>query len=257
MRYTLIPVATLDRLSGLSLDAKAIYLILLTGPHRTSAPGLFRAGRPQLIETAETTPEIFTAAIDVLTERGLVLADFAQRVVFLPHAVEDDPPDSGKVVSSWRTVLDELPLCPVKIEAWRTLRKAASAARDRAEARPRRKGEELAPVRWEAELGPEPGTDTPSDTPPDTLSDTPSDRVSTDRVSTDTQNTPTPNPTPTQRQNQSPRGMRPVSDFSSHSRGVTGNPKIHAFHEVDDSPEGAAARAACETCQRRAGKGPS
>jgi hypothetical protein len=35
------------------------------------------------------------------------------------------------------------------------------------------------------------------------------------------------------------------------------NPKIHAFHEVDDSREGAAARAACETCKRKAKERPS
>jgi hypothetical protein len=196
MRYTHVPVATLDRLSGLGLDAKAVYFVLLTGPHRTSAPGLFRSGAASLAETCETTLETFAASVEELEARGLVVADFARRVVFLPHAVEDDPPDSGKNVSSWRSVLDELPRCDVTRRAWRALRAAASTARDRAEKRPRKRGEELSPVRWEKELGPEPGgaSDTPSEganTPTPTPIQTP---IQTPN--------PTPNPTPTQTQSE-------------------------------------------------------
>lgn len=190
-----------------------MYLFLLAGPHRTSAPGLFRSGLAALAETSGTTPEEFAALVAVLIERGLVVADLDRRVVFLPDAVEDDPPDSGKVVASWRVVLDELPLCPVKIEAWRILRRAASAARDRAEAKPRRKGEELAPERWEDGLGPEPGTDTPSDTLPDTPS---TDTPSTDTPS-DTQNTPSPSPSPKQSQSPIPTASGGSEDFSSLS----------------------------------------
>ncbi len=114
-----MPVAALDRLSGLSLQTKAVYFILATGSHRTACPGLSRAGRAQLTETCETTPETFAACIAELEARGLVLTDFSARVVFMVHAPEDDPPSSGKNVAAWRAVFDELPACDVTRQAWR------------------------------------------------------------------------------------------------------------------------------------------
>ncbi|HEX7600826.1 MAG TPA: hypothetical protein VF316_04435, partial [Polyangiaceae bacterium] len=127
MRYTRVSVAVLDRLAGLAPEVKAVYFALLVGSHRTSAPGLFRAGPAALAETCEVTPEVFAACVAVLVDRGLVVADFTHRAVFLPHAVEDDAPRNRDQVRSWRKVLDEIPACPVKARAVAVLRRAAGA----------------------------------------------------------------------------------------------------------------------------------
>lgn len=153
MRYTRVSVKILDRLAGVPTEAKAVYFGLLVGPHRSSAPGLFRAGPAALAEACETTPDVFAANVAVLAERGLVVADFSVRVVFLPHSVEDDPPANRNVVRAWRKVLDEIPACEVKAAAVETLRRAAGKfALD--------------------EDGSDLLADTVSDTVPDTVSDT-------------------------------------------------------------------------------------
>lgn len=174
MRHARVAVTILDRLMGLPAETKAVYFSLLLGPHRTTAPGLFRGGPAALAEACETPTEAFEARIAELEARGLVMADLVRRVVFLPYAVEDDPPANPNTVRSWKKVLDELPPCEVKAQAWRKLRGAASLACAVAEKRwedQAKKGEKT-PSAWSGErwadlLGPEPravsvASDTPS-----------------------------------------------------------------------------------------------
>ena len=105
MRRARVAVTILDRLRGLPAEVKVVYLALLLGPHRTTAPGLFRGGPAALAEACEVTLESFDESIRALIERGLVAADPTNRVVVLPDAVEDDPPSNSNVIQSWKKVL--------------------------------------------------------------------------------------------------------------------------------------------------------
>jgi hypothetical protein len=115
-RWTRVPVTIWDRLAGFSLDAKLVYLALLTGEHRTAAPGVFRSGPGALAEAAGFRQKRFLRAIDELREAGLVRVDYAARVWFLPQAVEDDPAANPNVTAAWKKVIAELPECEVTRE---------------------------------------------------------------------------------------------------------------------------------------------
>ncbi len=170
MRHARVAVTILDRLMRLSAEAKVVYFSLLLGPHRTTAPGLFRGGPAALAEASETTPETFRGCVAELEARGLVAADFERRVVFLPSAVEDDPPANPNTIRSWSKVLDEIPPCEVKTTAHKALRDATAAAcalaERRAQEQAKKDGKEWLGWfggRWAELLGPSPQA--PSGTP--------------------------------------------------------------------------------------------
>jgi hypothetical protein len=215
VRYTHIPVTAFDRLSGIGLEAKAVYLTLLAGPHRTSAPGLFRSGAASLAETCEATPEAFAACVAVLESRGLVVTDFSQRVVFLPHAGEDDPPANRNVVRAWRKVLDEIPAGELKARAVEVLRRAAG------------------PFATDAKNG------------ADLLEGAPCGNGMPDGIGNGIGNgmptqTQTPTPTPTQTQIQSPTPTENTRNFSSSEGSPSKSPRTNP-HGVTMRKDGGAA----------------
>lgn len=116
-RWTRVPVTVWDQLNGQTVDAKLVYQVLLTGRHRTAAPGLFRSGPGALAEVAEFRTKRFLRAVDELQKAGLVLVDLDAKVWFLPLAVEDDPAANPNVTAAWRKVIAELPDCQVTREA--------------------------------------------------------------------------------------------------------------------------------------------
>lgn len=54
--------------------------------------------------------------------RGLAKADWKARLVWIPKAIQNNPPESPNVIRSWRLMWDELPECPLKLEAYRYIR---------------------------------------------------------------------------------------------------------------------------------------
>jgi len=109
-------------LSSPAPSAKYLWIFLLTGPHTTNLPGLFRAGEMSLAEELGWPVETFRERFAELSGAGLAKADWNARVVWIPNAVKYNRPDNPNVVKSWRDSWDEVPECPLKSEAYERLK---------------------------------------------------------------------------------------------------------------------------------------
>jgi hypothetical protein len=109
-------------LSSPGPSAKYLWVFLLTGPHTTNLPGLFRTGEMSLAEELGWSLEGFRKGFAELLAKGLVRADWKARVVWIPNAIKYNPPDNPNVVKSWRDSWDEVPECPLKDEAYEALK---------------------------------------------------------------------------------------------------------------------------------------
>jgi len=92
-------------------------MFLLTGPQTSNIPGLFRAGEMALAEELEWSLEEFRKAFEEASSKGLVKSDWKARVVWIPNAIKYNRPENPNVVKGWRTAWDEIPECPLKVEA--------------------------------------------------------------------------------------------------------------------------------------------
>ena len=128
-RYRKIEVRTWSdekfrALSGIPPSGQGLWFFLLTGPHTTAIPGLFRAGRAAMAEELDWDQEAFDKAFQEVFEQGMAKADFKAKLVWLPKAVLHNKPESPNVVRSWRVELDLLPECDLKREAIEGIREA-------------------------------------------------------------------------------------------------------------------------------------
>ena len=128
-RYRKIEVRTWSdekfrALSGIPPSGQGLWFFLLTGPHTTAIPGLFRAGRAAMAEELDWDQEAFDKAFQEVFEQGMAKADFKAKLVWLPTAVLHNKPESPNVVRSWRVELDLLPECDLKREAIEGIREA-------------------------------------------------------------------------------------------------------------------------------------
>jgi len=106
-RYRKVEVKTYGdekfrKLSPIPPCGQGLWLYLITGPHTTSLPGLFRAGRAALAEELGWSQEAFDKAFAEVFEQGMVKADWDNRVVWIPNAIKHNPPASPNVVTHWR-----------------------------------------------------------------------------------------------------------------------------------------------------------
>lgn len=128
-RYRKIEVRTWSdekfrALSAIPPSGKGLWFFLLTGPHTTAIPGLFRAGRAAMAEELDWELEAFDEAFREVSEQGMAKADFKAKLVWLPKAVRHNKPESPNVVRGWRVELDLLPECALKREAIEGIREA-------------------------------------------------------------------------------------------------------------------------------------
>jgi hypothetical protein len=126
-RYRKIEVKTwgdekFRRLSPMPPSGQGLWLFLMTGPHTSAIPGLFKAGRAALAEDLGWDQEGFDKAFGEVSAQGMAKADFKARLMWLPKAIHHNKPESPNVVRSWRAELDLLPECDLKREAIQTLR---------------------------------------------------------------------------------------------------------------------------------------
>lgn len=126
-RYRKIEVKTwadakFRALSVIPPCAQGLWFFLLTGPHTSQIPGLFRAGRAAMAEELGWSLEAFSEAFREVSEQGMAKADFDARLVWLPKALRHNKPESPNVVRSWRAELDLMPECDLKFEALRAIR---------------------------------------------------------------------------------------------------------------------------------------
>ena len=109
-------------LSSPAVSGKYLWIFLLTGPHTTNLPGLFRAGEMAMAEELGWSLEGFREGFGELFREGLVRADWSARVVWIPNAIKYNPPDNPNVVKGWRDSWDEVPECQLKAEAYEALK---------------------------------------------------------------------------------------------------------------------------------------
>lgn len=109
-------------LSGLEPSGKALWLYLLTSPNTNSIPGLFRAGEAAMAEELGWPLKAFREAFGEVIAQGLAKADWKTRIVWIPKAQKYNRPESINVVVAWRVSWDELPECPLKVEAHQSLK---------------------------------------------------------------------------------------------------------------------------------------
>jgi hypothetical protein len=121
-RYRKVEVRTYGdekfcKLSRVLPSGQSLWIYLITGPHTTSVPGLFRAGRAALAEELGWSQEAFDKAFQEVFREGMAKADWNSRVVWIPNAIKHNAPENPNVVKGWATELDLIPECALKVEA--------------------------------------------------------------------------------------------------------------------------------------------
>jgi hypothetical protein len=96
---------------------KFLWLYLLTGPHTSPIPGLSVAGEAAMAEALGWPRPKFRQAFEEISAQGMAEADWKARVLFLPKAINHNPPESPNVVRAWRSYMAEVPECPLKAKA--------------------------------------------------------------------------------------------------------------------------------------------
>lgn len=116
-----------NALSALPPCGQGLWLYLLTGPHTSNIPGLFRVGRAALAEELDWELEDFDKAFQEALDQGMVKADWKAKVVWIPNAVSYNLPESPNVVASWGAAWDLIPECDLKREAFEVLKASIHA----------------------------------------------------------------------------------------------------------------------------------
>jgi hypothetical protein len=89
----------------------------LCGPELTNVPGLFTAWEAGMAQALKWDLEAFREAYAEVFREGLAEADWEAGLVWVPKAIEHNPPESANVVMSWAATISELPDCDLKTRA--------------------------------------------------------------------------------------------------------------------------------------------
>lgn len=117
-------------LTQLKPSGQALWLYLILGPCTTNIPGLFEASEVDMADRLNWSLEDFRKAFREASAKGMAKADWRARLVWLPQAPEYNRPESPNVVISWASTFDELPECPLKWEAFQSLKVFAEGLPD-------------------------------------------------------------------------------------------------------------------------------
>lgn len=90
-------------------NGQYLFIHLLTNPHTTNIPGIFRASLAILADDLKWETGSLREAFAEITDRGMAVADEDARVVYVPNAIRYNPPASVNVIKSWVTALDLVP----------------------------------------------------------------------------------------------------------------------------------------------------
>lgn len=123
-RYRNVSVAMWDSPDYLALSApqpngRTCWEHLMTARHTTSIPGLFSAGKAQLAEHLGWDVQDYEDCFSEIESKGMAVADWKARVVWLPNAIRHNPPASPNVITGWRKAWDEIPPCELRNRALR------------------------------------------------------------------------------------------------------------------------------------------
>jgi hypothetical protein len=114
--------AAFRALSAPQPNGQTLLVYLKTGPESVSIPGVVAAGEAALAEALGWPLRAFRRVFRELEAADLARADWSARLVFLPAQVVETPPDNPNMVKAWRSAFDELPECPLRTEAFETVR---------------------------------------------------------------------------------------------------------------------------------------
>lgn len=103
------------RLSAPQPNAQTLWLYLLTGPETTNMPGVLRVGRAALAEALGWSLEDLVRCSDEIEGQGMLKADWAKRIVWMPNALKHSYSLAPDNVRAFRKPMDSLPDCPLKI----------------------------------------------------------------------------------------------------------------------------------------------
>lgn len=106
-------------LSKPQANGLSLYWFLKTGPQTGIIPGLYEARAGGLADYLGWPLEAFHEAFQEAITQGLAKACWEAGLVFVPDAVEDDPPQSMNAATAWGVACSELPDCDLKTEGFR------------------------------------------------------------------------------------------------------------------------------------------
>ncbi len=102
---------------SLNDSERVVWLYARTGPQSTSV-GIYRLSTAVAVEDlGNVTPDEFDQRLEVVCRVFEWSFDPAVHVLWIPHWLEENPPQSPNVVISWRTLLGNVPDCTIKCEA--------------------------------------------------------------------------------------------------------------------------------------------
>lgn len=90
-------------------NAQTLWFYVLTGPHVTPLPGLWRFGPHSASEILRWDARSTLKFAHELVNSGLLTLDPCARVVLVPGRFKHDPPASPNVIKHWRSRFDEIP----------------------------------------------------------------------------------------------------------------------------------------------------
>ena len=95
---------------ALNDQGKLSFFFLLTHPHMT-AIGAMRASLPGLASEIGWSEKAFREAFGEASTKGMAMHDESASLIWLPHFLRYNPPESPNVVKAWSSALDLLPEC--------------------------------------------------------------------------------------------------------------------------------------------------
>lgn len=109
-------------LSAPEPNAQTLWIYLLTGPVQGPIPGLFSAGVGALADGLGWPVDVLQQLVEELEEASLIKRSKRPPLIWLPRAINHNPPTSPNVVKSWRGPYLELPETDLREEAMAGIR---------------------------------------------------------------------------------------------------------------------------------------
>ena len=110
------------RLSPMPPSGQSLWFHLLAGEPTGAIPGVLCVGRAAFAEMLRWPVEGFDLAFAEVYREGMAKADWDARMIWVPHAIDHNPPQSKNVIKAWVTAWPLVPECALKVEAYRALR---------------------------------------------------------------------------------------------------------------------------------------
>ena len=101
----------------LELDdaSRVLFILLLTGPQRSSLPGLMRGTIISLSETLKRSMSDIELSMRRLEQSEMVILDRKARIICLPNAPKYAIPPTGRHLKGWWVAWTQLPDCSEKM----------------------------------------------------------------------------------------------------------------------------------------------